>query len=123
MDSAARNLARSLHVRLAQDLGRELEEITTRGVQAVFVFSRGDPGIELLRIQTGSSMSRLAHRCRIHVIDGADHLFSQVGPRRQLEDILSKELFAHHLPATETSASYPQRSAGEGPAAAGWAAR
>ena len=89
-----RDLARGLNIRVSQDLGRELEEITRRGVQVVFVFSRGEVGIELLKIQAGSSVKRIGDRCRVHIIDGADHIFSQSGPRQQLEDMLSEELFA-----------------------------
>src|SRR5947208_4737850 len=49
VESAARNAARALHIRLPHDLGSELEEIAARGIRVVFVFARGDPGVELLR--------------------------------------------------------------------------
>jgi len=92
--STLRDLARNLRIHLSSDLGWELEEIAKRGVRIVFVFSRGEPGIELLRIQGGSSIKRLGERCRVHTIDGADHVFSKLGPRLALERILSDELFA-----------------------------
>jgi len=96
LESLLRDLARGLHIRLPHDLGWELEKIAAHGVRTVMVFARGEPGIELLRIKGGSAVKRLADRCRIHVIDSADHTFSQRAPRAALEEILSKELFAHH---------------------------
>lgn len=90
-----RDLARVVHAPLPRDLGNELEEIALRDVDIVFVFARGDPGIAMLRHQAGSAVGRLARRCRIHTIDGADHIFSQSAPRAKLESILTEELFAH----------------------------
>jgi alpha-beta hydrolase superfamily lysophospholipase len=94
LESSWRDLARKMRIRLREDLGRDLEDIAARGVRMVFVFSRGEPGIELLRMQGGSSVKKLGDRCRVHVIDGADHVFSKLGPRLVLEKILSDELFA-----------------------------
>lgn len=92
--SVLRDVARRLHLRVPQDLGRELEEVTARGVRVVFVFARGEVGIELLKLQAGSSVERIGERCRVHIIDGADHIFSQRAPRQLLEKILSDELFS-----------------------------
>jgi pimeloyl-ACP methyl ester carboxylesterase len=96
LESEVRNLARRLHVRLPRDLGWELQEIAARGVRIVFVFARGEAGIDLLKIEAGSSLKPLGDRCRVHVIgaESADHIFSQTGPRAALERILSEELFA-----------------------------
>jgi hypothetical protein len=60
----------------------------------VFVFADGEPGIGLLKLQAGASVRRLGERCRIHVIDNADHVFTQSGPRAVMEKVLSEELFA-----------------------------
>ena len=92
--TSLRDLARYLHIHLSRDLGRELAEVAARGVRIVFAFSRGDVGIDLLRLQGGSSLKRLGDSCRIHIVDGADHIFSQGSARRALEGILSDELFA-----------------------------
>jgi alpha-beta hydrolase superfamily lysophospholipase len=92
--SALRDAARWGGVRLRYDLGRELEEIDARGVKIVFVFARDEPGIDLLKIEAGSSLRRLGERCRVRIIDDADHVFSHSGPRATLQDILSEELFA-----------------------------
>jgi alpha-beta hydrolase superfamily lysophospholipase len=89
-----REAARRLHIKLPRDLGSELREIAARGVSVVFVFAQGEPGIELLRIQGGSIVRHLGDRCRIHIIDSADHTFTWSGPRARLEKVLSDELFA-----------------------------
>jgi len=94
LESTLRDLARRLHVRLPRDLGWELQEIGTKGLQIVFVFARGEPGIDLLKIQAGSAIKRLGDLCRIHIVDSADHTFSRSGPRSVVEEILSRELVA-----------------------------
>jgi pimeloyl-ACP methyl ester carboxylesterase len=94
LESALRVLARQIGWRLPSDLGWELEELAARGVQMVFVFARGEPGIDLLNLQGGSAFKRIGDRCRIHILDGGDHTYSQSGPRFRMEEILSKELYA-----------------------------
>jgi len=94
VESAARDIARILRIRLPNDLGSELEEIVARGTRVVFIFAGGEPGIDLLKLQAGASVRRLGERCRIHVIDDADHVFTQSGPRAAMEKVLSEELFA-----------------------------
>lgn len=94
MQSKLRDVARRLRIRLRYDLGWELEEIVARGVQIVFVFAHGEPGIDLLKIEAGSSVKRIGDRCRVRIIESADHVFSHSGPRAALEEILSEELFA-----------------------------
>jgi pimeloyl-ACP methyl ester carboxylesterase len=94
LESRLRNLARRMHVHLPNDLGSELEQIDKRRIRIVFVFARGEPGIDLLKIQAGSSVHRLGDRCRMHIVDGGDHIFSQSGPRAVMMKILSDELFA-----------------------------
>ena len=98
-----RDLARRLRIRVSRDLGWDLEEICARGLRIVFVFSRGDPGLDLLRAQAGSAMTRLGDRCRIHIIDSADHTFSRSNARAVLEETLSKELFARHATVARTA--------------------
>lgn len=94
-ESRLRDLMRRLHIHLPNDLGWELERITARGVRIVFAFARGDTGVGILKIQAGNSVQRLGERCHLHIIEGGDHIFSQAQARKQLEDILSEELFAH----------------------------
>jgi alpha-beta hydrolase superfamily lysophospholipase len=94
VESTLRNAARYLRIRVPGDLGWDLEQIGRRGVSVVFVFARGEPGIDLLALLGGLSVKRLGDRCRVHIIDSADHVFSKSGPRAVLEKILSDELFA-----------------------------
>jgi alpha-beta hydrolase superfamily lysophospholipase len=96
VESAARDAARLLHIRLPRDLGRDLQRLVARGVKVVFIFARGEPGLELLRIQAGSAIRRLGDRCRVYILDSADHTFTWSGPRARMEQILSDELFAPH---------------------------
>jgi glycosyltransferase involved in cell wall biosynthesis/alpha-beta hydrolase superfamily lysophospholipase len=103
VESGLRDLARGLRIHLPRDLGRELEDLVARGIRVVFVFSRGEPGIDVLKIQAGSSLDRLAQDCVLHVIDSADHIFSQRATRVELERILSEELSALYIPAARSS--------------------
>ncbi|HMK85229.1 MAG TPA: alpha/beta fold hydrolase [Steroidobacteraceae bacterium] len=93
-----RDAARHLRIRLPNDLGWELEQIARRGVRITIVFARGEPGLELLQRQGGSSVKRLGNRCRLHIIDGADHTFSRRASRPALEMVL-REALAERLPA------------------------
>jgi alpha-beta hydrolase superfamily lysophospholipase len=93
-ESMLRDALRLIHVRLPRDLGFELERIVARGISVAFIFARGEPGLELLKLQAGSALRRLAPRCRVHIIDSGDHIFGRSGPRSILESILSEELLA-----------------------------
>jgi pimeloyl-ACP methyl ester carboxylesterase len=93
-ESTGRDIARRLRFKLPNDLGSELQDIVARGIKIVFVFAHGDPGIGLLRLQAGTSIRQLGDRCRVHIIDHADHVFASSGPRSVMEKILSEELFA-----------------------------
>jgi alpha-beta hydrolase superfamily lysophospholipase len=92
IESVVRDAARRLHVPLPRDLGRDLQQVAERGVQMVFVFARGEAGLELLRLQSGSALMRLGDGCRVHIIEDTDHNFTQSGPRMRLEAVLREEL-------------------------------
>jgi alpha-beta hydrolase superfamily lysophospholipase len=94
IESGLREVARRLRIRIPNDLGWELQAVTARGVRVIFVFARDEPGIKLLKIQAGSFVARVGDRCRIHILEGGDHVFSKPGPRSRMEDILDSELFA-----------------------------
>jgi hypothetical protein len=89
-----RDLARRLGFRLRHDLGLQLRGITSGGVEVIFVFARGEPGLDLLNYLAGSTLAGLADKCRVHVINGGDHVFTQSTARDEVEDILSTELFS-----------------------------
>ena len=118
-ESELRDWARYFRWRLPSDAGWELEEIATRGVRVVFAFARGEAGIDLLRIQVGSSVKRLGEWCRVHIIDRADHIFSQAGPRAVLVGVLSDELFAQNrsrgIPPKSRRGLGPNRVSGSAP--------
>ena len=84
--------ARRSGLRLRNDLARELEDVTARGIGVLFLFARGEPGLELLRLQTGSAFAAISESCRIHTVDLADHTFSRLGPRHAMAKVLTEEL-------------------------------
>ena len=94
LESTGRDIARRLHIKLPNDLGSELRDIVARGIRIAFVFSHGDPGIALLKLEAGASIRQLGDRCHVHIIDNADHVFTRSGPRSKMEKVLSEELFA-----------------------------
>ncbi|HEV2701218.1 MAG TPA: alpha/beta fold hydrolase, partial [Steroidobacteraceae bacterium] len=102
-EAALRNTARALHIKIPNDLGRELEDMVGRGVQATFIFADSDPGYDLLKIQGGSSVKKLGENCRVRFIKDADHTFSRRGPRAAMERVLSDELFLARTPGTVRS--------------------
>jgi hypothetical protein len=106
-ESQMRSLARRLRIRLRQDLGRELEDIVAAGIHITFVFARGEPGIELLRLQALATPHSLGEGCRIRIVDSGDHIFSRREPRSLMENVLSEELFtrANHAREPALSAS------------------
>jgi alpha-beta hydrolase superfamily lysophospholipase len=105
LQTVMRKFARGLHIRLKNDLGKELKDLKGRGVQVVFVFSRGDAGMRLLEIQSGLSTTDLEKKYRIRMIDGADHEFTRSKARAALGQALSEELFAYPDMADRTSAN------------------
>ncbi len=92
LSTGSARVARRIHIRLPNDLGTKLERIVRRGVHIDIVFARGEPGIELLRLQGGSSVRRLGDRCQVHIVEGADHNFSGAPSRLILEELLSKAM-------------------------------
>ena len=93
-----RNFARRIGRPLAHDLGVELELIAAQGIRIDFLFAEGDPGIDLLRLQGGSTIRRLrAKNClRVHVIDGPDHTFTPMWSHAPLIDRLTSIVNAQH---------------------------
>jgi hypothetical protein len=94
-EAVLRDCAHRLRVHLPFDLGWDLEKIVANGIRISFIFARGEPGIELLKLQAGSTLSRLGDRCRVRILDAGDHIFSRREPRSIMENVLSEELFAH----------------------------
>jgi alpha-beta hydrolase superfamily lysophospholipase len=99
VESTVRDLARGLGVRLPQDLGSDLQAIAADGICMSFIFARNEPGVDLLHLQAGSAVKRLGDRCRIHILSGGDHIFSQKIHRNALEELITRELLSRHAPA------------------------
>ena len=102
-EAMLRDVGQRLGVRLTQDLGRELEGIVAAGIRVTFVFARGEPGIDLLKLQGGPAVSRLGDRCRVRIVESGDHIFSRREPRSIMEHVLSEELFMRADIAADTS--------------------
>jgi predicted alpha/beta hydrolase len=87
---AARDVAKFLRLKLSDDLGRELETVAGRGTNMLFVFADHEPGIELLRLQGGSTVGRLreARKLEMQIIPNADHTFTAWAAREQLTSYL-----------------------------------
>jgi alpha-beta hydrolase superfamily lysophospholipase len=94
LESILRDMARRVRIHLPMDLGWELEDLAARGVRVIFIFARGEPGMDLLKLQAGSAVKRLRDHCSVHVIDNSDHTFTRNDRRAALEAILSDELFS-----------------------------
>lgn len=93
VESSGRDLCRKLHIRTPDDLGWDLRSVTERGIRIAFFFARGDGGLELLKVQAGST-KHLGDKCRIHIFEDADHIFTQREPRVKLMRLLDDELGA-----------------------------
>ena len=92
LESRLRNLARHLHIPISNDLGQDLEDVDARGTRVVMIFARGEAGLDLLKIQAGSSLTRLKKGFALHIVDDADHVFSRSSSRIALSRILQDEL-------------------------------
>ena len=106
-EAVLRDSARCLRIRLPSDLGWDLEKIVAKGIRISFVFARGEPGLELLKLQAGASLLRLGDRCHVRILDSGDHIFSRRESRSIMENVLSEELFAR---ADEAAANAPHLS-------------
>ena len=102
-----RDVGRRLGLPLKDDLGRDLLELADRKTRLHFIFASGDPGEALLRASAGSVVKRLirAGTLQIEHIDGADHEFTQLEHRQQLEQMLFKVLAGSPAPAVALNAS------------------
>lgn len=114
-ETTLRDLGRRFGIRLPHDLGWELERIVAKGIRVTFLFARGEPGIDLLKLQAGSTVSRLGDRCRVRIVDSGDHIFSRRQSRSIMENVLSEELFARADDTVETGEPPPSRALQQAP--------
>ena len=85
-----RDIAKALHLKISDDLGRELETVARRGTSMLFVFADHEPGIELLRMQGGATVGKLRehNQLDVQIIPNADHTFTAWAARQQLTSYL-----------------------------------
>jgi pimeloyl-ACP methyl ester carboxylesterase len=90
-DIAGRKFRRTKAV---NDLAADLRRITEAGRRLTFVFSRFDPGYDLLTINAGSALKRLQKRGLVKLwrIDNATHTFEAKHSRDQMIESLKTHL-------------------------------
>jgi pimeloyl-ACP methyl ester carboxylesterase len=81
-----RDLARRVHIPLADDLGEVLRRIAGRQVQLRFIFSDSDPGLTMLHEQGGHVVRELlrAQALTIDIIPNTDHTFTNLSGRNAM---------------------------------------
>lgn len=92
-----RNIGRALRLPMHDDLGSELLRLARQRTQISFVFSAGDAGRELLRLQAGLVTQRLQRRGQLdlEIIEGATHTFTDRKTRVLLVETLTQLLNRH----------------------------
>ena len=91
-----RALARSFGRPLANDLPTELLAVLRGSIDLQFVFSAGDPGLQLLQTQGGGTARSLQARGQIGIalVEDANHTFTDLPTRRRLLRVLVEKLGA-----------------------------
>lgn len=89
-----RELARAIRWPLKDDLATELRRLTHKGMRVHFVFAKGDPGEIMLREMAGSALGSLQRggRLSLRIFDDADHVFTDLGLRRDMLAYLDQVL-------------------------------
>jgi hypothetical protein len=95
LTSRAQPLLRLLRMRSPDDVGGNFEALMARGVEIIVVFARGELGLKLLELQAGDAVRRPSERFRLHVVDGADHMFTGGVARAALRRLLIPSLPQH----------------------------
>ncbi len=73
-----------------EGLARDLEGIAERGITSLFVFSRGDGGLDYFRLYARHALRHrnVGKRIRHVVVDGAGHTFRPAAAQRALRELL-----------------------------------
>ena len=81
-----RDLARGTGISWGEDLAGDLLDIAAQDTKIHFVFSEGDPGLQMLREQAGRTLSKLERAGAISttIISGADHTFTPLAAQARL---------------------------------------
>jgi hypothetical protein len=85
--------------RNTDDLGRDLRRIAQSGRKLTFVFSRHDPGYDLLMHSAAPAVRELRGKQQLALwrIDDADHTFEAKPSRDAMIDSLVRHLSARYL--------------------------
>jgi pimeloyl-ACP methyl ester carboxylesterase len=70
----------------AQSIVEQLGALTARGVSLLFIYSKGDPGLEYFRLLGEQEIERLRQtgRLQVKIISGTDHIFAPPEARQEL---------------------------------------
>ena len=85
-----RALARAVGRPLEDDLPTELRSVLNASIDLQFVFSVGDPGLQLLQAQGGATARSL--QSRLTLVEDANHTFTDLPTRRRLLQVLVEKL-------------------------------
>jgi alpha/beta superfamily hydrolase len=104
--------------RSACAITQQLQALTERNVNLLFVYSKGDPGLEYFRLLGEQEIERLraTGRLELRIIAGTDHIFAPPQARDKLRRVCLEwlERFddapGDKLPASAPGASFPARS-------------
>jgi alpha-beta hydrolase superfamily lysophospholipase len=71
---------------------KKFEAICNRGVESLLVFSTIDGGLDMLTSHLGKGGHKMRHypTFAVEIVDGVDHVFTQVASQRLLREILTK---------------------------------
>jgi predicted alpha/beta hydrolase len=110
-----RDLARLLRLPLREDLAGELRRIAQAGIALHFVFSRGDPGEDLLRTEAGAIVGRLRRTGAlvIHHLEDADHTLTGAGARARAAALLTALVLQDRAASPPSSPALQQLDAVE----------
>jgi pimeloyl-ACP methyl ester carboxylesterase len=89
-----RGAARTIGIRLPDDVVTELREVQRHGVKLHFVFADDDPGFRILQEQGGAAVRRMQRNgvLSIRILDETDHTFSTRSARRALQSEVEAQL-------------------------------
>jgi alpha-beta hydrolase superfamily lysophospholipase len=96
-------------------LARDLFDISRRGVTSVFVFSRGETGLDYFRLHARAALRRRKARERIEYIEveGADHTFSSPAAQQKLWKILVDCIARHSSRGSKDGSPFTRRQMAE----------
>jgi alpha-beta hydrolase superfamily lysophospholipase len=104
-------LGASFGGRLLDGLARDLNVISARGITTLFVFSRGESGLEYFQLHAGAALRlrRVRQHIRFVVVDGAGHTFTPPAAQQALRQLLIDFVLQQTPRCPEGPPESPQR--------------